>query len=107
MMDSRQASFPTGTVGPRVGIFLSPLNTNDGFYISPIPVPAYGKDQKGTGACRPHIDHYFIVMLKLRHHAAFHHIQDFLEVFFMFFQYKMSYLVVSKKKNPIISVRVG
>ena len=29
-----QASFPTGTVGPRVGIFLSPLNTNDGFYLS-------------------------------------------------------------------------
>ena len=28
------ASFPTGTVGPRVGIFLSPLNTNDGFYLS-------------------------------------------------------------------------
>ena len=27
-------------------------------------------------------------------------IQDFLEAFFMFFQYKMMYLVVSKKKNP-------
>ena len=23
----------TGTVNPRVGIFLSPLNTNDGFYL--------------------------------------------------------------------------
>ena len=32
--DPRQASFPTGTVGPRVGIFLSPLNTNDGFNLS-------------------------------------------------------------------------
>ena len=32
--ETRQASFPTGTVGPRVGIFLSPLNTNDGFYLS-------------------------------------------------------------------------
>ena len=31
-----QASFPTGTVGPRVGIFLSPLNTNDGFFLSHI-----------------------------------------------------------------------
>ena len=31
---TRQVSFPTGTVGPRVGIFLSPLNTNDGFYLS-------------------------------------------------------------------------
>ena len=26
-----KASFPTGTVNPRVGISLSPLNTNDGF----------------------------------------------------------------------------
>ena len=32
--ETRQASFPTETVGPRVGIFLSPLNTNDGFYLS-------------------------------------------------------------------------
>ena len=32
--ETRQALFPTGTVGPRVGIFLSPLNTNDGFYLS-------------------------------------------------------------------------
>ena len=30
---SGQASFPTGTVGPRVGIFLEPLNTNDRFYL--------------------------------------------------------------------------
>ena len=47
-----QASFPTGTVGPRVGIFLSPLNTNDGFYLSHIPVPASGKDRKRTAARR-------------------------------------------------------
>ena len=32
--ETRQASFPTGTVGPQVGIFLSPLNTNAGFYLS-------------------------------------------------------------------------
>ena len=32
--ETRQASFPTGTLGPRVGIFLSPLTTNDGFYLS-------------------------------------------------------------------------
>ena len=32
--ETRQASFPTGMIGPRVGIFLSPLNTNDGFYLS-------------------------------------------------------------------------
>ena len=34
--ETRQASFPTGTVGPRVGIYLSPLNTNNGFYLSRI-----------------------------------------------------------------------
>ena len=27
-------SFPTGTVGPRVGIFLESLNTNDRFFFS-------------------------------------------------------------------------
>ena len=32
--ETRQASFPTGTTGPQVVIFLSPLNTNDGFYLS-------------------------------------------------------------------------
>ena len=32
--ETRQALFPTGTVGPRFGIFLSPLNTNDGFCLS-------------------------------------------------------------------------
>ena len=32
--ETQQASFPTGMVDPRVGIFLSPLNTNDGFYLS-------------------------------------------------------------------------
>ena len=32
--ETRLAEFPTGTVGPQVGIFLSPLNTNDGFYLS-------------------------------------------------------------------------
>ena len=42
-----QASFPTGTVGPRVGFFLSPLNTNDGFYLSHIPVTAARRPQVG------------------------------------------------------------
>ena len=32
--ETRQASFPTGTVDHRVGIFLSPLNTDNGFYLS-------------------------------------------------------------------------
>ena len=30
-----KASFRTGTVDPRVGISLSPLNTNDGFFFKP------------------------------------------------------------------------
>ena len=48
--ETRQASFPTGTVGPLVWIFLSPLNTNDGFYLSHTPVPALGEDKKRTAA---------------------------------------------------------
>ena len=31
-----EALFPTGTVDPRVGISLSPLNTNDGFSLSSV-----------------------------------------------------------------------
>ena len=65
--ETRQALFPTGTVGPRVGIFLSPLNTNDGFYLSHTPVPALGKDKKRLAARRPHAGrtsfHDVIVML--------------------------------------------
>ena len=36
-------------------------------------------------------------MLKLRHHVASRRTQDVLEAFFMFFQYKMRYLVVRKR----------
>ena len=71
---TRQASFPTGTVGPRVGIFLSPLNTNDGFYLSHIPVSARGKDKKQTATCQLQAGrtptHDVMVMFKLRHHVA-------------------------------------
>ena len=50
--ETRQASFPTGTVGPWVGIFLSPLNTNDGFYLShTYPYQPVGKIRKE----QPHI----------------------------------------------------
>ena len=74
-------------------------------FLSRIPVPALGKDKKLLAACRPHAGRTsirdIIVMLKWRHHAAFQHIQDVLEVFFTFFQYKMRYLVVSEKKNPL------
>ena len=35
-----EASFPTGTVDPQIGISLSPLSTNDGFSLShPFPPP--------------------------------------------------------------------
>ena len=44
-LETRQASFPTGTMGPCVGIFLSPLDTNDRFYLSHITVPAHGEDK--------------------------------------------------------------
>ena len=102
---AQQASFPTGTVGPWVGIFLSPLNTSDGFHLSHIHVPAYRKDKKLTAARRPHAGCSsfcdIIVMLKWRHHVASQRIQDSLEAIFMFFQYKIRYLVVSKKKNPL------
>ena len=41
--ETRLAEFPSGTVGPRVGIFLSPLNTNDGFYLSLRSLSSLGK----------------------------------------------------------------
>ena len=57
---------------------------------------------KTVGICDvPHQLRILVVVLKLHHHVASKHIQDFLEVFFMFFQYKMMYLVVSKEKNPL------
>ena len=62
--ETRQASFPTGTVGPQVGIFMSPLNTNDGFYLSHTLVPAQGKDKKNshTLAARHPWRHCYIKM---------------------------------------------
>ena len=84
-----QASFPTGTVGPRVGIFLSPLNTNDGFYLSHKPVPALGKDKNNE---KPHAGRTSIrdvILCKndvTMSYLSFFRI--FLEVFFtLLFQY--------------------
>ena len=51
--ETLQASFATGTVGPQVRIFLSPLNTNDGFYLSYTPVPA--GVEKITKNEQPHV----------------------------------------------------
>ena len=38
--ETRLALFPTGTVDPRVGIFLSQLNTNDQFFFSFSHIPS-------------------------------------------------------------------
>ena len=37
-----------------VWIYLSPMKTNDGLYLSHIPIPARGKDKKGTAARHLH-----------------------------------------------------
>ena len=69
--------------------------------LSHIPIPAHGKIKKE----QPHVRHMsirdVIIVLKWHHLVASQRIQDFLEAFFMFFQYKMRYLVVSQKKSPL------
>ena len=94
--ETRQASFPTGTVGPRVGIFLSPLNTNDGFYLSHIPVTASDKDKTRTPA-RPLTS----ICVKITSPYRFSACLGFSGSLFIFFQYKMRYVVVSKINNPL------
>ena len=93
--ETRHASFLTGRVDSGVWIFLSPLITNVGFYLSYISPPACGKDKYK----QPHVGRKsirdVIVMLKLRNHVTSQCIQDFLEVHFMFGQYKMRYLQCS------------
>ena len=72
---------------------------------SHIPVPAIGKIKKWRLARWSHAGQTsirdVIVMLKWRHHVASQHIQDYQEVFFMFFQYDIRYLVVSEKNNSL------
>ena len=46
-----------------------------------------------------------ILMLKLCHHVTSQPIQDFLEVFFVFFQYRMRYFCGEQEKESIIRVR--
>ena len=69
--------------------------------LSHIPVPAHGKDKKRTITRRPALIGDIIVMLKCCHHVTLQQIHDFLEALFMFFQYKMWYLMVRKKKNSL------
>ena len=42
--------FPTGSVDPRVRTFLSPLNTNDGFYLSQVTryIILYNQSEKNV-----------------------------------------------------------
>ena len=64
-----------------------------------------GKIKKQTAARRSDGGrtsiHDVIVMLKWRHYVTYQRIQNYLEAFFMYFQHKMRYLVVSKRKNPL------
>ena len=100
--ETRQASFPTGMVGPRVGIFLSPLNTNDGFYLSLTLVPAQGRDQnKQLHVGRTHAARLCVASLSCKNDVTMSNcsvLRTFLEVFFMHFQYKMRYLMVRRKR---------
>ena len=70
--ETRQATFPSGTVDPGVGIFLSPLNTNDGFYLCHIP---------HTNLWESNI----LVMLKWGNHVMSHLsvFRNFLKPFFL------------------------
>ena len=76
----------------------------DSIYLT-YPYQPVGKKKKQTAACRPPAGHMsirdVIVMLKWRHHIASLCIWIFWKSFFMFHQYKMRNLVVSKKKNPL------
>ena len=86
-------------------IILSKYNSISLVHV-PVPVPAPGKDKKKrTTARRPQASRTsfrdVIVMLKCRYHVESQQFQDFLEAFFMAFPYKMWYLVVSKKNNPL------
>ena len=72
--ETQQAFFPTEMVGPQVWIFLFPLNTNDRFYLSHIPVPALGKDKNRMATSQPHAHGTticdVIVMLKIPYKVA-------------------------------------
>ena len=60
--------------------------------LSHMPVSARGKDKKTnsrTSAARwPQVDRDVILMLKIRHDVTSQRIQDFLDIFFMFYNFK-------------------
>ena len=87
--ETRQASFPTGTVGPRVGIFLSPLNTNDGFYLSHTPILALGKDRKQTAARWPHVYPWCHCNVKMTSPCRISAYSGFSGSLFQVFKYKL------------------
>ena len=74
--ETRQASFPTGTVGPRVGIFLSPLNTNDGFYLSHMSKNNGNPDLLCEKTCTgPNLNIPFIPNIRLLQHLIEYYVQ--------------------------------
>ena len=104
--ETQQASFPTGRVGPRDGIYLSPLNTNDGFYLSHIPVyvPACGKktDSRTLAARRSVTSLLYLTYVTMSHLS----VSGFSGSLVHVFKSKIRHSVVSKKKI-IIRVRMG
>ena len=107
--ETRQASFPTGTVGPRVGIFLSPLNTNDEFYLShtPVHVPAIWKDKKRRVARWPHVDPWRHCNVKMTSPCRISVYSGFSgSLFHVFFPNINEVLNGEQDKEPIIRVRM-
>ena len=73
-------------------IFRTPDRDFRCFNPSEIILPARGKDKKKnsrTSAARwPQVDRDVILMLKLRHNVTSQRIQDFQDIFFMFYNIK-------------------
>ena len=103
--ETRQASFPTGTVGPRVGIFLSPLNTSDGFYLSHMLRTNGGKDKNLTAARRKTSD--VIVTLKWRNAMSHHRYSVSYGSISLHYIRKNALFDDEQDKESIIRVRVG
>ena len=71
------------------------------YLIYPVATCANEKNElRHAGSTMIHDIHYIVM------YVASQQIQDFLEAFFMFFQYKMRYLVVRQVKESIICFRM-
>ena len=84
------------------GFFLSPLNTNDVFYLSHTPIPALGKDKKRIASRSSHIDPWCNCNVKMTSPCRISSYSGFSgSIFLQVFPISMMYLVVSRKKNPL------